>query len=448
MPLVYGFIDLQGNELRRAVIENGPSAPTSPAPAGGQLWYDSAAGVLMWYNGTAWVSAGGTSVSPADSVVAENAFGAAAVAPAAGTATTYSRSDHTHGLPSHTLADHTALGLGQGTVTGVTGTNGVAVSNTDPAIPALSAVVDPASDPALTVGATGLLFDPAAVGTAIPDITAIEATIDATVDALSIITTSPSLTATSAGSSATNDLVWTLALDSLQLANTYTGTGNDTVTIETDLTGRGITSEVGDLYVNDTSGAAFISNDPQVWTALAAAGVGVTSVVAGNGVAVNAANAAAPIVSAVTNPASTALSVVAAGITLDQTAFAAPGDVTTEISAAITAAAGQGLVENGTTAGVLDIVASTTNPGIVVEADAIGIDPTLLTGLVRKFVGATAAASTGTDVITHSLGTKDVTVAVYNGDDAVLVDYETTSIDSITVFSNPALISARVVVIG
>lgn len=55
MPTFYGAIDLVKNELRNAVVQNLGTAPASPLK--GQLWMDSSANILKWFDGTVWVNA-------------------------------------------------------------------------------------------------------------------------------------------------------------------------------------------------------------------------------------------------------------------------------------------------------------------------------------------------------------------------------------------------------
>lgn len=139
MPSVYGAIDLLQNELRQARVQNLASAPSSPVA--GQLWYDSANNILKWWNGSTWIPAqSGGSLTPASTVTtqavgdapvvgtsanyaredhkhgreafgaitAETTFGAGS---ANGSAATLARSDHTHGNPTHDAAAHSAIPL-------------------------------------------------------------------------------------------------------------------------------------------------------------------------------------------------------------------------------------------------------------------------------------------------------------------------------------------------
>src|SRR5213076_1168279 len=92
MPTFYGAIDLSTNELRNAVVQNLPSAPSSPQK--GRLYFDSVGNILYWYNGSGWIAAqGGAGAVPATTVTTQ-AVGDAAVV---GVATTYAREDHKHG---------------------------------------------------------------------------------------------------------------------------------------------------------------------------------------------------------------------------------------------------------------------------------------------------------------------------------------------------------------
>lgn len=138
-------IDLNKNELSNAVIQNLASAPASPVA--GQIYFNTGDGEIYYYDGSAWVSvlnesevisgtyasrpAAGTAgrlffatdqqimyfdtgstwlqVSDFGSVTSQTTYGASS---GSGSATTYSRSDHTHGTPSLTNTTPTALAIG------------------------------------------------------------------------------------------------------------------------------------------------------------------------------------------------------------------------------------------------------------------------------------------------------------------------------------------------
>jgi hypothetical protein len=88
-------------------------------------------------------------------------------------------------------------------------------------------------------------------------------------------------------------------------------------------------------------------------------------------------------------------------------------------------AAGSGLTESS---GVLAVGAGT---GISVASDAVAVDSTV----VRQYTTAIGDGSTTNIVVTHSLGTRDVKVAVRNASspfEEILVDNEATSTTTVT----------------
>lgn len=143
-----GYLDLTKNEIRNARVQNLASDPSSPVA--GQIYYNSASGALKYYDGTNWqpiaygnvltfgspsslsigsTASDGTSSNAARSddvhamptfgnVTATTSYGSSS---ANGSATTVSRSDHSHGTPSLTSNTPSTQAVGDTAVVG-TGT--------------------------------------------------------------------------------------------------------------------------------------------------------------------------------------------------------------------------------------------------------------------------------------------------------------------------------------
>jgi hypothetical protein len=125
-----------------------------------------------------------------------------------------------------------------------------------------------------------------------------------------------------------------------------------------------------------------------------------------------------------------------------------------QIAGAGTYSWGQGLTNVGNTVNV--------NPGtgITIVADAVTVDSSVvalksdIATMTKKYAAALAgnvAYATG-EVVTHNLNTRDVQVIVINGASpyqAVEVDWEATSVNTVTLRYNPnTLTGYRVVVVG
>lgn len=102
-------IDLTNLEIRNVAAQNLSVAPASPVP--GQFYFDTNGGrnILVWWNGTAWIDAKGSTYTPTYAAVTPaTTYGIAA---ADGVAVSVARSDHTHGSPSlGTIAGTAAAG--------------------------------------------------------------------------------------------------------------------------------------------------------------------------------------------------------------------------------------------------------------------------------------------------------------------------------------------------
>ena len=100
-------IDLAKNELQNAAVQNLAGAPSSPVK--GQLYMNTTDNTLYWWDGTAWQSAkAGIPFPGYGAVVGQTTFG---LASANGSASTVARSDHVHGTPAHSAAEHSTIPL-------------------------------------------------------------------------------------------------------------------------------------------------------------------------------------------------------------------------------------------------------------------------------------------------------------------------------------------------
>jgi hypothetical protein len=409
MPTVYGAVDLVKNELRNAVMQNLGTAPA--APVKGLMYFNSADNTLYWYDGTAWVAAkSGAGVSPA-TIVTTQAVGDA---PVVGTGTNYAREDHKHGREAFG-----AITVEQ--TFGSSSTNGAAttIARSDHAHG--NPVHDNAAHSTITLNSLQ------APSTFI------------SMNGQRIL----NLADPTGGSDAANKqyvdsliagLSWK---DTVRVANTVNQALSGLITVD------GVALVAGDRVLMK---AQTTTSENGIW--IAATGAWTRASDADS--EADLLNAAVFVSQGATNADTAWVMSTNAPITVGTT-----GLTWVQFAGASTYTAGGGLTMTGN---VLDVGAGT---GILVAADTVAVDTaviatqayvtTALTGMAKKF----AAALTGTaspETVTHNLNTRDVQVMVLNGASpytAVEVDWDATTVNSVTIRYNPNLGAGyRAVVVG
>jgi len=469
VPTVYGPIDLLKNELRQAAVQNLASAPS--APVKGQLWMDSSANILKWYDGTTWQSALGGAVS-FGTILQEQTFGASKTD---GVATTVARSDHGHGNPVHDSAAHSAIplsalaaavaniNLGGNKITNLgtpSGTNDAATKlYVDNSVIGLtwkeSVLVATTANIALTGGQT---IDGVAVtgnGGSGSNRVLVKNQTNAVENGL--------YWANTGGAWArTDDANTSATMDSLAVFVMQGTTQGDTAWVmTTDFVNPGVTP----VAFAQFAGAGTVT-----------AGAGLTQ--SGNAINVIAGDTSLTVTAdelhVNTSVIATVASLSAGYQPLDSDLTALAGLSTTGIPVrtgagtavirSLQATSPIGIVNPDGVAGnpVISVATFSSGfPGVVpatggatttfLRADGTWTMPT---GGATKYAGAltgTIAYATG-EVVTHNLNTRDVSVTVLNGSSpyaVVEVDWEATSVNTITVRYNPNLGAGyRVVVLG
>ena len=456
MPAFYGAIDLQKNELRNAVVQNLGGPPATPGK--GQVYFDSTANILYWFNGSTWVAAqGGAGAVPATTGTTQ----AGGDAPGVGPATTYTREDHKHGMPSfgNVVAE---------TAPGGTSANGTASSvarsdhtHGNPAVGvpgAHHATHEPGGSDPMAVDAaitTGSLRTIAAVGAAGATAKALAGSValhqilapfgNVDMGGMNFLNLVDPTTAQQAATKAYVDAL-VQGLDpkaSVKAATTVSvaagGVPGGSLTIDGYTTGTGDRILVKDqstpanngIWITDTGASWSRAPDFNTWAQVPGAFVFVEQ----------------GTVNADTGWVSTADQ----GGTLNTTPI-----TWSQFSSAGTITAGAGLTKTGNQ---IDVVAGDTS--LIVNADEVHVNTSViatlaamsvaLTGMAKKF----AAALTGTaspETVTHNLNTRDVQVTVLNGASpytAVEVDWDAATVNTVTVRYSPNLGAGyRVVVTG
>lgn len=418
-------IDLSKNELQNAVIQNLATAPASPTA--GQIYYNTVDNQLYIYNGTRWEVAGNavqsgvlasrpaagsvdagtiyyatdtylfyysdgstwTQTNAFGSVTAQTSYGASS---GNGSATTYARADHTHGTPS----------LGTSTPNAISGTSGSAGSASVPSKEDHTHAFTPSTD--LSMGGYKLT----SVGTPSADTDAAnKGYVDSVAQGLD---TKASVVA----ATTTNGTFATAFADGQVIDGVTLATGNRIlIKNQTDQTVNGI-------YTVNASGAPTRSTDMDAGSEFPSAYV---------------------FVEQGTVNADTGWVCTNNSVTLGSTNI-----VWAQFSGAGTYTASDGILLTGSN--FTGVVAA--SGGLAVGATGFSLDTTIA---VRKYAASIGDGSATSYTVTHSLNTKDVTVAVYDNSSPyaeVLCDVQHTSTSAITLLFSVAPTSNqyRVVVHG
>jgi hypothetical protein len=478
-------IDLNKNELSNAVIQNLASAPASPVA--GQIYFNTGDGELYYYDGSTWVSvlnesevisglyanrpAAGTAgrlffatdqqimyfdtgstwlqVSDFGSVTAQTTYGASS---GSGSATTYSRSDHTHGTPSLTNTTPQALAIGGAGAVG-TGTAPAREDHTH-AMPTFGNVTAETTfgGSSANGSSTSVARADHTHGTPTHDNAAHSAI---NLSALAVPTADVSFatykltnlgTPVSAADAATKQYVDDVAQGLNIHAASYAAT-----TANLNATYSNGTSGVGATLTNAGANAAFSVDgvSPSVnarilvknQTSQAQNGIYVLSTV-GDGSTPWVLTRATDFDSAV-EIAGGDFTFVDAGNTLANTGWVNVDEVNTvgtdpivfqQFSGAGTYTASDGVLLTGTNfTGV--VVAS---GGLSVGASGFQLDTTIA---VRKYAANVGDGTATTYTVSHNLGTKDVIVSVYDNSSPyaeVICDVQHTSTSAITLLFSVA----------
>jgi hypothetical protein len=409
MPTVYGPLDIVKNELRNAVMQNLGTAPA--APVKGLMYFNSTDNTLYWYDGTQWIAAkAAAGAIPSDTVTTE----AIGDAPVPGSSTLFSRGDHKHGMPAFA-----AVTVEQ--TFGSASTNGASTSL------------------ARADHAHGNPTHDAAAHSTIPVSALAAATANVNMGNFKIVSLGTPTAGTDAVTKAYVDagisgLSWK---DTVRIASTAQRALTGLTAID------GVTPVANDrvLLKNQTAPA-----ENGIWLAQSAAW---TRALDADDEA-ELLNAAVFVSEGTTNADTAWVMTTNAPITVGTTAL-----TWAQFGAGAVYSAGAGLTLTGN---VFDVGAGT---GITVAADTVTVDQTVIAtrayvdGLIATATKKFAFALTGTaspETVTHNLNTRDVHVQVLNGATpytAVEVDWDATTVNSVTIRYNPNLGAGyRAVVIG
>lgn len=404
-------IDLNKNELQNARVQNLASAPGSPVT--GQVYYDTVANKLYWWNGSAWIDATGGAVT-FGAITAQTTFGAAS---GNGAASTAARSDHTHGTPAHDAPAHSAIKL--------------------------SDLASPTAAVSLGSQRITSLADPTSAQDA-----ATKAYVDGLANGVDwkasvrVATTANGTLASAFANGQTVDGVTLATGDRILIKDQSTGAENGIYTVNasgapTRATDADASAEVtGGLAVwvnegtaNADTGWVLTTNDPITvgTTALSFTQfTGLGSVTAGGGL---------------TKTGNTLNIGAGSGITVNAD----------DIAVAATYAGGSSIATVGTiTTGVWNATDIAVADGGTGASTAAGAKTNL--GFMTRYAASIGDGSSTSITVTHNLGTLDVVIEVYRNSDGVKVEcdvtHATTNTLTLGFATAPTSNQYRVVVIG
>lgn len=418
MPSFYGPVDLIKNELRNAVVQNLGAAPASPLK--GQLYFDSTANVLYWYNGTAWIGASGA--TPASTVTTQ----AIGDSPVVGTLITFAREDHKHGEPPWTgvVTSDTVFGAAASLGSSVNPARG----DHSHGSPALGTTTIGNNSPG-TASAPGTQTT-AAHSDHVHGWSSAVSSLD--MGGNFIINVSDPVSPQHASTknyvdNAIAGLAWKAPVRVASPAATNFGTMSGLIPID------GVTPNAGDRILLKSQSTP--SNNG-IW--IAAAGAWTRSTDAATGAELL--NAAVYVEEGTTQADTGWVCTTNAPITIGTTAL-----TFVQFTGAGTYTNGNGLTLTG------NVFAVGAGTGILSTPGQVAMDPSVLAthtdvtnatvGMARKASG-TLAGTASPEVITHNLGTRSVQVTVVNGAspyNAVEVDWQATTTSTVTIIYNPAL---------
>lgn len=460
MPTFYGSIDLSKNEIRNAVAQNLGSAPASPGR--GQFYFNSTDNTLYWWDGSQWIAAkAAAGAVPAGSVTTQ----AVGDAPVVGVSTNFAREDHKHGREAFgNVTAETAFGGASGNGSAATIArsdhahgNPTHDANAHSAIP-ISALA-PAGSPGINMNTFPIANIP------LTPTNSSDAASKYYVDMVSQgLSWKDSVRVATTGNitlsgNQTLDGVLTATNDRVLVKNQTTASQNgiymaSPTTWQRTLDGAqgGNSLEGAALFVEEGTTQA---DTAWICTTNAPVVVGTTNLTFaqfGAGATYIAGAGLSLNGNTFDIGAGAGIVVQADNLQIDPTVVAQAGTVFT---------AGAGLTGGGSLFAnrTFDVVAGDTS--LTVAADSVIVNTGVIASraYVDSAVGAGlkkfAATLTGTaspETVTHNLNTRDVLVAVYNGATpytAVEVDWDAATVNTVTIRYSPNLGAGyRVVVMG